>query len=153
MAYATVAAVVLFVGAYYQFRPEITITPQSALNPYDPFTSLFTVTNNGLIPAKNGQFWCHVRYMEDASLNKFTNINRSDKSQDFADLGAKDSTTVKCLLAVTNVGAFWTKADTEIVLSYRTAFSPVRSTKRARFVAVRDIQGVVRWTPLSLDSK
>jgi hypothetical protein len=147
-----VVAVGVVVGLIAFFKPDVVITPQPALDPHDPFSALLVVTNNGALAIEDGQSLCHVRYMEDRNRNSFSNANRFESSQNFAELSSKDSTTIKCLIPVDN-DTQWTKADIELWISFRPSFWPGRMIKRSRFVAIHDINAGVRWTPLALDSK
>jgi hypothetical protein len=140
------------VSWWFILRPDLAITPQQPLNKYDPFSVPFVLKNNGKFEMAEVSAGCHVRYMEDASRNQFTDTSASDKVLDVARIAPGGEHTIPCLLPLKNIGAWWTKADMELLVSFR--YLPVISihhTKRARYAALRDVEGSVRWTTLALD--
>jgi hypothetical protein len=58
------ATILGLVGGFLRFDSDITITPRVRLDPVDPFSTLFTVTNDGVFPIKNVTFSCHMNYVE-----------------------------------------------------------------------------------------
>jgi len=52
--------------------PDLSITTQTPLDPADPFTALFVVTNTGFSDAYSVRVDCVTRYVKDANGNTFT---------------------------------------------------------------------------------
>jgi len=142
--------------AYLVFTSDVTITPRVRLDPSDPFSTLFTVTNEGAFPIENVTFSCHLNYVEIRNYmvatrdqDALVDPNREPeiegrKSQDvvciFGVLGG-----VRIITPPNGPAPDYHAADITLTVSYRPYFWK-RTTQSQRFVALTDGHGkIVEW--------
>jgi hypothetical protein len=148
--WALVLAVLGLVGGYALFRPHVSIEPQMALNPVDPYTTQFNIKNeSALFDIHNINAVCWPRNMESGnnfrviSLAPLPNVHHEIK---LLETGA--SSTVDCPPVVGGLGR-WSgviaNAELEILVSYRQNWWPFARQERYPFASKRDVQGAVHW--------
>jgi hypothetical protein len=148
--WAFILAGLALIGGYALFRPHVSIEPQMALNPVDPYTTQFNIKNeNALFDIYNVNAVCWPRNMESGnnfsvvSLGPLPNIHHEIRL-----LEAGASSTVDCPSVIGGVGR-WSgvvaNAELEILVSYRQTWWPFQRQERYPFASRRDVQGAVHW--------
>lgn len=148
--WALVLAGLALVGGYALFRPHVSIEPQIALNPVDPYTTQFNLKNeNTLFDIYNVNAVCWPRNME--SGNGFSIVSPAplvNVHHEIKLLEAGASSTVDCPPVMGGIGR-WSgvvnQADLEILVSYRQSWWPFTREERYPFSSRRDSQGAVHW--------
>jgi hypothetical protein len=138
------------------FTSDVTITPRVRLDPSDPFSTLFTVTNEGAFPIENVAFACHLNYVE------IRNYKIATRDQDALvdpnrepEIKGRKSQDVVCIFGVLGGVRIITPpngpapdyhaADITLTVSYRPYFWK-RTIQSQRFVALTDGHGkIVEW--------
>jgi len=149
-----VVAGLTLIGGYAIFRPHVSIEPQIALNPVDPYTTQFSLKNeNAMFSIYNINAVCWPRNME--SGNGFSVISMAplpNMHHEIPSLGSGASSTVDCPSAIGGVGR-WSgavvNAELELVISYKQSWWPFSQEERYPFASRRDIQGAVHWVHIT----
>jgi hypothetical protein len=131
-------AVLAVVGFAYQFRPEINADKDVSLNVRDPFSTQFRVTNEGLLAVYDLGFSCTVN--NSMVQNVITTGGPGQKSVPV--LESKESTTKNCSI---KADSFPVLSDLFFDVTYTPKWFWRSSTKRTRFVNMRDSQGNLEW--------
>lgn len=136
------------VGGYATFRPHISIEPQIALNPVDPYTTQFNIKNeNPVFDIYSINAVCWPRNIK--SGNGFSVISPGllvNVHHEILLLESGASSTVDCPSAIGGLGA-WSGvvdyAELEILVSYKQSLWPFSREERFPFASKRDVQGAV----------
>lgn len=152
--WSLLAAVITLTGLLV-FRSDVTIAPRVRLDPQDPFSTLYTVTNEGFFPIKDVQFSCR---MNDAEIHNYMWAVKGESVTDpksEPEIHARKSQDVVCLFGVAgnqlkpapNAPPFeYRTADITLTVSYRPQFWLSR-TQSERFIARTDGHGkIVEWS-------
>jgi hypothetical protein len=147
---ATIAALFLV------FRSDLTITSRVRLDPVDPFSTLFTVTNEGILPIEGVKFSCHMNTVEIYNY-RFAVVDQdgpTDPKEEPA-IAARKSQDVTCLFGAVGLPIKpppngpppeYNFADITLIVSYRPYFW-WRRTESERFIGRTDGLGkIVEWS-------
>jgi hypothetical protein len=144
----------VFVG-YVQLAPRISVSASAPLNPSDPFSSPFVISNDGYLPIRNVQFLCRLSDVnaQPPGLNlSFENISvmgpdrfLGDKSQKIRDIDPGGQATTKCNLSPLFPVMPIENADIAITVVYQPAFYRSQKVKDFRFITVSGSDGQLRW--------
>jgi hypothetical protein len=147
---ATIAALFLV------FRSDVTITPRVRLDPADPFSTLFTVTNEGILRIEGVKFSCHMNTVEIHNY-RFAVVDQdgsTDPKEEPA-IAARKSQDVACLFGAVGLPIKpppnspppeYHVADITLIVSYRPYFW-WRRTESERFIGRTDGHGkIVEWS-------
>jgi hypothetical protein len=152
-AWAAVSAVVVVLGLI-AFGPHISIEPQLALNPINPYTTQFNIKNENLIfDVHEMNAVCWPRSM--ASANGFSVVSPVplvNVHHQIPLLGSGLTSTVDCPPVIGGIGSYSgavMDAELEIVVSYKQSWWPFAKEERYPFAAKRDVQGAVHWVHIT----
>jgi len=136
------------IGGYALFRPHVSIEPQIALNPVNPYTTQFNIKNESvLFDIYNVNAVCWPRNMQ--SGNGFSVVSPAplvNVHHEIKLLEAGASSTVDCPPVIGGIGR-WSgvvaNAELEILVSYKQNWWPFARQERYPFASKRDVQGAV----------
>jgi hypothetical protein len=152
----TIGAVILALlgtsGTYSQFHPHVTLDPALLLNPVDPFSTQFNVTNQSRNFA--------IRRLHTACPTMFVETSHQVRLMGLPPLPAPEipileagaTTTVNCRSWVAGLGAGMgdvTTAYIEIDVAYQQDWWPFATMQRFPFRGVIDSQKAVHWTHIT----
>jgi hypothetical protein len=157
-AFVAFTVVVGLVAAYPMYRPHISIEPQIALNPVDPYTTQFNLKNeNPMFGIYSINAVCWPRSMQ--SGNNFSVISPGplpNVHHEIPGLEAGASSTVDCPPVIGGIGR-WSgvveNAELELLVSYRQNWWPFEEHERYPFASRRDVQGAVHWVHTTLQEE
>jgi hypothetical protein len=147
------------VTAILYFNARISVTPGPILktdDPFiaDPFTTTFTLSNDGPFSIYDLEFSClHNRVDVNDPTGPVSMINTrgTDEVNNYnvkvKEVRASEKTTTACYFPPWNVRA----ADVSIEVTYRPSFSFWRKTQLFRFVTKIQSDGSYQWLPLALE--
>lgn len=144
----------IYVG-YVQLSPRISVSASAALNPSDPFSTPFVISNDGYLPIRDVEFLCRLTDVNarPPGINlSFENISvqgpdqfLGDKNQQTRDIAAGGHATTKCNLSPLFPVMPIENADISITVIFRPAFFRSQKAKYFRFVTARGSDGQLRW--------
>jgi len=153
VAFATL--VTIFCG-FLIIRSDVTITPHVRLDPADPFSMLYTVTNEGSFVIKDVGFSCHMNHVEVHNyMFAVHDLPGSTDPKGEPEVAARKSQDVACLFGA----AGWPiktspngpppeyhSADITLIVSYRPHFW-WRRIQSERFIGRTNGHGkIVEWS-------
>ena len=149
---AVMTTFVTALALWLDIRPKIEVAVESALDPRDPFTSRFIVSNAGsILDVENASISCYFHAMEYEKGGRMAGGFTTIWNPVIGTLETDDSTTGTCWPAISTndprYGDKLSSADISIFVDYRVGKWPGRVTKEARFVTVKDAAGNLLWTP------
>ena len=126
---------------------RIGITSDSPINPADPFSSPFTLSNKGILPIYNVLFSCTLRDVkwQDGGV---MNIRTRTKADPIKRINAGEATTTFCKSLPYK--AEIKSADIEVEVTYRPAYLFWSKRSSIRFGTVTENDGSLRWVPKAL---
>jgi len=134
----------------YALAPKIIVTPSTErIDPANPMTSLFNVTNDGLLPIYSVKFLCELKNVQNPSFDAKDNKvfpNRQDRSV----LNPGEGAALHC-----GSGFFIGKihsADIALNVSFRPAYWFLHHEKHFAFRASVSSDGVIHWMPKDYES-
>ncbi len=148
-----ILAVLTWLGAYALLRPNVSIDPELLLNPGDPFSTQFSVTNENVVfDVKDIQPSCRtIHVVTSNNVGLFGLPPRP--SPPIPLLGARQKTTINCPPWIGGLGAGAGNvlaACIEIDVSYGQEWWPSEKTQRFPFKGVVDSQHGVHWAHITL---
>lgn len=153
--WSLIVAALTLLGGYAIFRPHVSIEPQIALNPVNPYTTQFNIKNENLIfDIYSIDAVCWPRTMQ--SGNNFSVVSPGplkNVHHEIARLEPGGNSTVDCPPVIGGIGSFAgvvVDAELEIDVSYRQSWWPFSQQERYAFAAKRDVQGAVHWVHISV---
>jgi hypothetical protein len=145
---AVVGLVGSTVGMYWYASPKVMVNVSELLNPVEPFSAPFTISNNGNFAIHHVTFRCVVLHAGD-DFN--THIVMPPGSPGAAssdaivpELNPGETSTVGCPFPFFFEHPV-THADVEIFVKYKPEWQPWHQEKPFRFAITRDSQGHLRW--------
>ena len=140
----------ILTGVLY-FLPNVAVADTPALNPKNPFSTPFFVTNSGNIPISalgvscwlNQVSWSNGGYMENDFIGQ---------PQHFVDMEPGDQEAVPCYTGLENRNDV-VHADIRIIAFITPEFAPswccrwISKVRTFRFVTQRASDGTFRWLP------
>ena len=135
------------VVALYSLCARIGVTSDSPINPDDPFSSPFTLSNKGFLPIYDVLFSCTLRDVkwQDGGV---MNIRTKTNADPIKRINAGEATTTFCKFLPYN--AKIKSADIEIEVMYRPAYLFWSKRSSIRFGTVTESDGTLRWVPKAL---
>jgi hypothetical protein len=128
--------------------PHVSLEPDSPLNPQDPFSAQFRVTNeNQLFTIRNLTGSC---YFVDVVTDHNVGISALGRplTKVIPGLEPRQGSTIDCPSIIGGIGAGAgnvTKAKIVLQISYRQNWWPFAELETYPFEGMRDAQGFVRW--------
>lgn len=126
------------VGFAYQFRPIFSVSNDAPLNPQNPFTAEFKVTNNGVLPVYHLVFSCTVN---NTVLHNVT-VTGFSGGEPVSVLEPNDSATKSCSIVA---DSFPWAGELIFSVQYRPMWYWGRLTRKFRFVNIKDNAGDLLW--------
>ncbi len=126
--------------------PRPTVSPTTPLNPADPFSAPFVISNEGFVPLKNVGVECQSLTMETENHLRVVNVGFKRFVPPAGIIGTGEQHAVP-LGSISISGVSVIKADAELIVHYRSAWVPLfRKTNIFRFVLAGQ-HGKYRWLP------
>jgi hypothetical protein len=132
----------------------VSFTPRTRLNPDDPFSTLFTVTNDGAFDIENIQFACHMNYvLEDTQYVRVIGLDGGIEPESKPEIKPHKSQDVSCAFGFASAPVNWggkiphyAAADITLCASFRP-YLWWRRKQSERFVGRIDRNGnIVEWS-------
>jgi hypothetical protein len=155
------------VGTVYALTPKIAVQPYGSLDPNDPFSVPFIITNEGTLPIHNVSSNYMVNNIKGVKVGEEENACDScPKIQGINGIGSESSDPISKIEAGEKtplfVGAMKltrpngeiidtaTASNAEIVITvkYRPDWIPWRQERHWRFVTVTNAEGQLVWVPV-----
>ncbi len=139
-----------FMTGYLSLVPRISVWQTQPLNPADPFSTPFIVSNDGPLGINLVKFSCLLLNVETANRNRFINVRLSSESLTVIGMEPGEKATVPCIfrqsIGLSDSDTIQT-ADVVIIVEFRPDFVLWRRTRRLRFVTLRSSDGNLYWYP------
>lgn len=131
----------------YSLFARIGVTSDSPINPDDPFSSPFTLSNKGILPIYDVLFSCTLRDVkwQDGGVS---NIRTKTNAAPIKRINAGEATTTFCKFFPYELKI--KSADIEVEVKYRPAYLPWSKRSSIRFGTVTESDGTLRWVPKAL---
>jgi hypothetical protein len=146
-------AVLAWISSYALFHPHVSIEPDILLNPANPFSTQFKITNESVMLAvRDLTSHCWTQ-----SLSTSHNLSIWDPSgasarqvqHKTAFLGPKNSDTIDCAAVIMGgIGTYTgnlTFGNIIVSISYKQDWWPFAQTEYYPFSAMQDSQGISHW--------
>jgi hypothetical protein len=144
-----VAAVLAMLAGFALFRPQVSLEPDLLLNPGDPFSTQFSVTNlNRIFTAKDLQPACYTLFVRTSNDVELRGLPPRP-SPVIPALEPGEKTTIDCPPWIGGMGAGAGNvlaAYIEIDISYKQDGWPLTRTQRFPFKGMVDSKNGVHWT-------
>jgi len=153
--YGLLGAVALLfglIGGWFLFHPHVSLHPDQRLDPNDPFSTQFTIVNEGKFDVRDLNSACTFGDVETTHNGGVSGITRPSLKT-ISLIEPKQTTTVECLSLVGGIGAGAgnvRKADIALRLEYNQNWWPARVVEIYRFEGKLDSSGIVHWVPRTL---
>ena len=156
-----VTTLVGFISAIYAFYPRITVSSLAALDPNAPFSTPFTIGNEGRLPITNVEFQCAIGNVvikntvnggPDVTLEGAENFGARfvTSNRVAARVDAGEKYTVICPWPIENSHPI-KSADIAIVVIFKLQWVPMwRQERFFRFTTMPDSDGKLHWLPQPL---
>lgn len=146
------------VGYYAVVKPHVSVDPQVTLNPVDPFTTEFVVTNDSsAFSIRQLEFTCWSPSTKTShNIQIWSPVAQEKRTGIIQDIGPKEKGTIECPSLTGGIGTFLgdvTSSQLVIIFSYKQNFWPFKQEERHPFKAERDSQGGQRWFPVTPDQE
>ena len=151
--WASVSLLLAIVGSYYLLRPQIEVEPDAAINPAQPMTTPFRITNRSVLPIYGVRKWCGIKKLEsDQSAMQrvsYSNLGFIDETEPtIPRLDSGESTSVFIHaehFPVSIAGQPIVNGDIDVVVDYVTAILKIHREQIFRFETRKDVNNEVRW--------
>jgi hypothetical protein len=162
------SVVLTIIGTIYSLSPKVSVASYSNLNPADPFTTPFIITNNSSLPLHNVSARCKVDKLEGVKLYEeeiecetcpIKSISltgyESGKTESIPQIESGESSTFICSsdIPISEDGELvnttsTTGAEITIFVRYRPSWVFWHHEQRFRFVTAKNANGQLVWIPL-----
>lgn len=151
----TVAVLTLgVVTGYLALVPRITIIETEPLNPPDPFSARFLVSNDGPLGINSFEASCFIVKVVDRNENSIMNGVIENRTATKPRMEVGERATLQCPFArLIQTNSPIAEADIEFSVHFRPDFTWWHVTRIHRFKCVPDSTGLLHWSPLPVDSK
>jgi len=163
-----ISVLMTIVGTIYALTPKISVQPYGSLNPADPFSTPFIITNDSTLPIHNVSSKYEANNIEgvemegeksecstcpDISIGGFSSgdtqpivqMEPGEKTPLFVGgmTLAKPSGEIKDTSAATN-------AEIIITVKYRPDWIPWQQERRWKFITAMNVEGQLVWVPVPI---
>ena len=149
---ASVSLMLALIGSYYLFRPQIEVEPDTALNPRQPMTTPFRITNRSVLPIYNVHKECGISELaSDQSVNQrftvsgLTFTDATEPTIPRLDDGESTSVFFHTDRLAVLPGHPIESGDIDVVVEYTTAILRIHKKQIFRFETRKDVNNEVRW--------
>jgi len=146
-----VTGLIAFLGlvvTLYSLSAHIGVTSDSPINPDDPFSSPFILSNKGILPIHDVLFSCTLRDVEGQDGGGVINIRTRIIADPIKRINAGEATTTFCKFLP--IKEKIKSADIEVEVKYRPAYLFWSKRSSIRFGTVTESDGTLRWVPKAL---
>jgi len=140
------------IGGWVLFHPHVSLRPDQRLNPNDPFSTQFTIVNEGNFDVRNLRSACTFGDVQTTHNVGMSGLTRPSLKT-IPLIEPKQSSTVECPSLIGGIGAGAgnvMKADIALRVSYGQNWWPNDVVEVYRFEGKLDSNGIVHWIPLTL---
>jgi hypothetical protein len=144
-----VALLLALIGGWFRFHPHVSLHPDQRLDPNDPFSTQFTIVNEGSFDVRDLNSACMFGDVETTHNVGMSGVTRPSLKT-ISLIESKQTTTVECPSLVGGIGAGAgnvRKADIALRIEYSQNWWPVRVVEIYRFEGKLDSSGIVHWVP------
>ncbi len=147
---ALASAVASILSLLLSFLPKVSVRPEGKLDPKDPFSTPFVITNSGLTGIHKVTFVCRLRHATNDQGGKIIAYEKGVRPTGFviAEIGPGESATTG--LPFTWIGGITASADFDFVLEYRPSYYPLKKQSTFRLATARQQDGTLVWLPRAL---
>ena len=144
---SAIASILSFV---LSLLPQVSVRPEGKLDPKNPFSTPFVITNSGLTGIHQVTFFCRLRHATNDQGGKIIAYGKGVHPIGFgiAEIERGESATTG--LPFTWIGGTTAFADFDFVLEYRPSFYPLKKQSTFRFATARQEDGTLVWLPRAL---
>jgi len=151
--WATVSLIAALISSYFLLRPQIEVEPDIAIDPKQPMTTPFRITNRGVLPIYNVHKECGITKLNtgengqpQVNLFKFSFRDTTDPYIPRLDEGESTSVLIRDgHFPFIVPGKPFECGDIDVVVEYTTAIIGFRKKQSFRFETRRDVNNEVRW--------
>lgn len=129
----SIGTIIGFVSSLMFFASRITVSSLNSLDPSDPFSTPFSISNDGAFSIYNVEFRCHFKDVSFPRGGGFKGFSVQDDSPPIAVIEAGEKATTKCVIFAPNI-SIGSQGDIYVVVSYQPKFLPYRKEKLFRFI-------------------
>ena len=150
---ASVSLALALVGSYYLLRPQIEVEPDTAIDPKQPITTPFRITNRGVLPIYKVRKWCAVHRLETAqdipqrvTISDMGFLNATEQVISRLDAGESTSVSIQTTFAPFQfIAAPYVSGDIEVMVEFNTAITGTHEKRHYRFETRKDIKNEIGW--------
>ena len=149
---ASVSLILALIGSYYLLRPQIEVEPDTAIDPKQPMTTPFRITNRGVLPIYNVRKECGTtKLATDQSANQRFTISgitfrdSTDSTIPRLDSGESTSVSFRPVMFPIMSGHPIESGDIDVVVEYTTAIIGIHKKQSFRFETRKDVNNEIRW--------
>ncbi len=145
----TFLGILTLLSAYFYFRPSLSASSSSLLDPTDVFSSPIEITNEGVLDIFDIMPFCNIsgKYCSGAILSTGRDIivSRFEDSYHYEKISSGETATLICGLTIRDPDPMCS-AEISIHLSFRPVFFwPFHNNKEFLFMGQRDLNGNFHW--------
>jgi hypothetical protein len=135
------------IAIYGLLSSRVTVSPSSPLMPQDPFSTMFTISNDGPLAIYDVYASCHVNVVRGVSVGELHmegdggEINYKEAEE----IDSGDKINLSCFKDQVEASKPWLSGDVDINVSYRPSFYPGHQERKARFIGERGADGGLHW--------
>jgi hypothetical protein len=138
---ALALAMMTVVGTYFLLHPNVSVEPDTTVDPMLPMLTPFRVTNEGVLPIYDVKWSIEMNDVATYNHNIFRNITSINRENKVYKLASKEATAVSIEPVIF---AHFSGGDIVIVVTYRTIIG-IACTEVFRFATKAVSEGGVRW--------
>jgi len=149
---ASVSLGLALVGSYYLLRPQIEVEPDTAIDPKQPMTTPFRITNRSVLPIYNVHKECGItKLATDQSANQrltmsgFSFTDATEPTIPRLDEGESTSVFIHIEHLAAIPGHPIESGDIDVVVEYTTAIIGLHKKQFFRFETRKDVNNEIRW--------
>jgi len=144
-----VSAVASIISLSLSFLPQVSVRPEGKLDPRNPFSTPFIITNSGITGIHDVTFICRLRHATNEQGGKIIAYGGVRPTGFIiSEIGPGESATTG--LPFTWIGDVTASADFDFVLEYRPSYFPLKKHIALRFATARQKDGSLVWLPRAL---
>jgi hypothetical protein len=148
--WSIVGGFALVVGLFvtiYSLKPKIIVSVGEKLDNEQPFSTLFNISNDGLLTIHSVNRTCVVNEVETVDHAILSKTEFTSNKEGFINkLEPGEAVTTNCMVIYSRSRII--KADISVVISFHSAYWPFQLSKPYRFVGAMAKDGQIRWTTI-----
>lgn len=144
------SAIASIISLLLSFLPQVSVRPEGKLDPKNPFSTPFVITNSGLTGINHVTFVCRLRHATNDQGGKIIAFDKGVRPKGFVITEIKSGESATTGLPFTWIGGTTASADFDFVIEYRPSFYPLKKQSTFRFATARQQDGTLVWLPRAL---